>query len=268
MRLIAISGLPRSGSTLLCNILAQNKALNVSSTSCVPQVIAQSSWLLSTMPEVKSELASDRVATESRVREALRGFVLGWYKDSGDIVCDKSRAWNHNAAILFDLFSDAHLIVCVRDLRSVFASIEKQHAQFPVFDEAQNANERTLYSRADRYFSPEGMIGLPVTGIEDLLRRKPSNTSIIRYETLAASPEDTMRRLYADIGLSWHDHDFTNVVSQATDADHLYLNKFPHDGSGPVRKPDANEWQKFVAPDIASLIMEKFSGYNSAFGYA
>lgn len=267
MNLRAIAGLPRSGSTLLCNLLAQNPAFRVGSTSCVPQALHNLSAFLSTTPEVKSDLAHDRAGTEIKVREAMRSFVSAWYGNDERIVFDKSRAWPHNAALLFDLFPDAHLVLCVRDPRGVFGSIEKQHMKFPAFDDSANPNDRTMFARADRMFSPEGIIGITIVGIEDVVRRFKSRVSVVQYETFAAQPEDAMRRLYAEMGDPWFAHDFESVEPTATDLDALYLHKFPHEGSGKVMPPRRDEWREYVTEDIAGLIMARYADFNRAFGY-
>lgn len=267
MRLCAIGGLPRSGSTLLCSVLAQNPRFYASSTSPVAALISQTSNFISNAPEVKSELANDRKNTERRIRKTLRGIIEGWYAgNAADVIFDKGRGWGHIGSLLFDLYPDARLVICVRDLREIFASIEKQHHKFPAFDDAANPNERTTYSRADRYFSPEGMIGFPIVGVEDLLRRRPKGLIVFQYETFVASPEDTLRKLYAELGEPWFDHDLESVESTATDLDALYLHKFPHEGSGAVADP-GEQWQQYVSPDIATEIMNRYPGYNRAFGY-
>lgn len=262
----AIGGLPRSGSTLLCNILNQNPRFQASSTSCVAQTVRTLSNVWSTSPEIKSDLISDKDATEQRMARSARALVEAWYEDASPVVFDKGRGWNHSAMALNHVFPGAHLFVCVRDLRDIFASIEKQHAKNPMLDDAANPSELTTYGRADRMFSPQGMIGQQVSGIEDLLRRKLPFVHVIQFETLVANPKLVMDSIYTSLGEDGFTHDFTNVENTATDADGLYLGKFPHEGSGEV-KPPLGSWQDHVAPDIASQIMQRFAGYNQAFGY-
>jgi hypothetical protein len=57
------------------------------------------------------------------------------------------------------------------------------------------------------------------------------------------------------------------VVNQATDLDALYLNKFPHDGSGQVADKNPDGWRAFVPPEIERMILQRFAGFYSAFGY-
>lgn len=269
MKLHAIAGMPRSGSTLLCNVLNQNPDFHASSTSCVAQTVRQISGLWSRSPEIKTELVADKEGTEERMVRSVRALVTAWYEGKAKVCFDKGRFWNLNAAILHQLFPEAHIFVCVRDLRAIFASIEKQHAKNPMLDDAGNEIELTTYNRADRLFSPQGMLGAQIMGIEDLLRRRFGFVHPIQYETFVANPQLIIDRIYADIGEEPFKHNFEHVENTASEkhgGDALYLNKFPHEGEGPVERRE-EDWREHVSPDIAQLVMAKFRGYNQAFGY-
>jgi sulfotransferase len=266
-RFHTIGGLPRSGSTLLVNILNQNPRFAASSTSCVAQTVSQTAAYVSAQDEMRSELARDKEGTERRFVALLRGMIEGWYAETdAPVVFDKSRAWNGGASVLRQLYPDARLIVVVRDLRDIFASIEKQDQKNPVLSMVANNHDRALMQKATNMFAPKGMIGAPLCGIEDVLRRKPSNVSLIKYEFLVANPDMVFKNLYNELGEEWFDHDFDNVESTATELDALWLNKYPHDGSGKVQAPDS-KWSDWVSPDVATVIMRQFPGYNGAFGY-
>ena len=274
MKFNVIAGMPRSGSTLLCNVLNQNPRFHASSTSCIAQTVRNLSGLWSNAPEIKSEMILDKDATTDRMVRSARALVEAWYADKGEVVFDKGRFWNLGAPLLHQLFPDAQMFVCVRDLRAVFASVEKQHEKNPLLDDAGNPIELTKYNRADRLFGPNGMLGQQIVGIEDLLRRNLRNEQgkpfahTIQYETFVANPQLVMDRIYAALDEEPFEHDFEDVKPSAgsTNVDGLYNHKFPHEGTGKIEaRPD--EWQKYVPPDIAQLVMQKFAGYNRAFGY-
>jgi len=238
----AIGGVPRSGSTLLCNILNQNPRFHASSTSSVAAAYRALSQLWSLSPALKS----DRMA---------------------EVVFDKGRLWNNQPLPLKHIFPEAHLFVCVRDLRDVLASVEKQHTKNPILDLAVTPGELTALSRATRKFSPEGDIGAPLLGVEDLFRRQLGFVHFIQFETLVQNPKLIMDGIYAALGEDIFEHDFKNVECTATDVDGLYHDKYPHDGSGEVKPPEG-KWSAYVSPDIAAKIMEEFPLYNRAFNYS
>jgi sulfotransferase len=165
------------------------------------------------------------------------------------------------------MFPNAKMLICVRDLRAIFASIEKQHARNPMLDDAGNPLELTAYSRADRLFSPNGMLGQQLVGIEDMLRRQLPYILIIQYETFVSNPQLLIDRIYSAIDEKPFEHDFENVENvSGTDVDGLYNCKFPHEGEGKVEARE-EDWRKHVPQDIAGLVMQRFAGYNRAFGY-
>jgi len=268
MKFHVITGLPRAGSTLLCNILNQNPNFYASSTSDLCFIVSQivSAW--SNSVEIKNELNQDRKKAEEKMHKALRSFTDSWYSDQKKkIVFDKSRSWGTNSIVLKSLYPDSKIIVLVRDLKNVFASIEKQHRNSPLLDEAKTPQEKTIYDRADKMFAPQGIIGSAVLGIEDLIRRKPKGVIFIQYESLASDPEGIIKTLYKNLEEKCFKHDFKNVKNTATDPDGFYLQKYPHKGEGRVKPSDQFEWKKYVSEDLAKVIMTKFTAYNRFFGY-
>ena len=269
MKLNAITGLPRAGSTLLCNILNQNPRFWATSTSPLPGILNGMVHNISNAVEVKSLLEKKKVETEQRITDSIQAFVETWYKqESREIIFDKSRAWSLNSLSLKKLYPDSKLIVMVRDLRNVFASIEKQHRKNPLLDDAQNAIQKTVFDRANRMFSEQGLIGGPILGIEDLIRRKPPGVVYVQYESMAADPNGVFEKIYTELDETLFEHDFENIENTAEDPDGFYLHKFPHTGSGKVEASDPNEWRQYFSPDLANTIMNRFQDYNRFFGYA
>lgn len=272
MRFHAIAGLPRSGSTLLQNILNQNPAFHASSTSPIAPLLAETSLFLSTQAEVKSLLARDRRSTEERILIAMRGLVRGWYEarsHDAEVVFDKGRGWCHNVNLLTALWPQARIIVMVRDLRSVFASIERANEATPMFSLAKSPQEKTVFTRYDTLFAPAGMVGICLNGIEDMLRRGNPAAIYVQCEAFCRNPEVVTRNLYDQLGERWFPgHDFDDVKNTAEDLDALWLNKFEHVGAGKVRPRDPEEWRDHCPGDIASMIMTRFAAFNAAFGYA
>jgi sulfotransferase len=159
------------------------------------------------------------------------------------------------------------MLVCVRNLLNVFASVEKQHQKNPLLDEAEDINHKTVYNRADNMFSPTGLIGQPIVGIEDLIRRNLSDVVFIQYETFTRQPQMVIERIYAELNEEPFKHDFDNIKNTAEDADGFYLHKYPHQGCGKVTPTKGDEWQKYISPDLAQTIKGRFEDYCQFFGY-
>ena len=266
-RLHAIAGLPRSGSTALGAILSQNPAFYVSPTSLLCHTIDTIRKGYSGSPEFKAMLA--RGEGEARLEKAIRAFVRGWYP-MPKVIFDKGRGWGHNALVLKKLFPSSKIILCVRDLRAIFGNIEKHEAKSPLLTTATTPVEQTQYDRADKMFSSQGLVGMPLNGIEDALRKRHSHVYICQYEPFVEDPEKTIHDIYGFLGEKKFKHDFKNIPEETEDSgvyDALLLNKFPHKVRKEVKKPDVNEWKKFISKDIADLISRRYEGYQKTFGF-
>jgi len=261
-----IMGLPRSGSTLLCNVLAQNPAFKVEHTNPLPNVLRAMMSIWSQDPDIKGGLQEHRVdETEARLLRCARAVCDSW-ANTDKTYFNKSRGWAGNVLALQQAYPAAKVIVTVRDPREVFASFEKQHRKFPLLDDAQNEKTRNIYQRALQMFSPQGMIGSCLEGVKDVLDRR-LEVFWFRYEDFVRNPQEMMERLYAFCDFGFFEHDFDNVVNTATDPDHLYNNKFPHKGEGKIENR-APAWPKVMSREIAAEVMAGFPWYCSKFGYA
>jgi len=268
MKLNVITGLPRAGSTLLCNILNQNPKFWATSTSPLAGIINGMVHNISNAVEIKSLLNTKKVETEQRIKNSILAFVESWHEQkSREVIFDKSRAWSLNSLAFKKLYPDSKIIVMVRDLRNVFASIEKQHQKNPLLDDAQNAIQKTVFDRANRMFGDQGLIGGPILGIEDLIRRKPPGVIYVQYESMAANPSEVFEKIYTELNETLFEHNFENIENTAEDPDGFYLNKYPHIGAGKVEASDPNEWRQYFSPDLANTIMNRFQNYNRFFGY-
>ncbi len=264
-----ISGLPRSGSTLLCNILNQNPEFYAGSTSPLPEICSGFVNIISNSMEIKACLVNDSEATQKRLQGMIMGLIVEWYADKQDkVIFDKSRGWPFSSTLLRSVFENIKMIVTVRDLRSVFGSIEKQHQKTPIFDQAMNPIQKTITSRADSMMSPEGIIGQCVHGVEDVMMRKPDNVFVLQYESFTVDPATKIKELYNFLGLPHFEHTYDDIKNTSEDVDSLYLNKFPHQGVGKINPADKTEWEEYVPEELAKLIIERYPSYNQRFGYA
>ena len=267
MKLHVITGLPRSGSTLLCNLLNQNPDVFASSTSPIPSLLNVMTHSWSSSAEVRAGLIRDSHWQEERLRTAARGFIEGYYQDRGkEIVFDKSRGWSNNLLTLWELYQNAKVIVTIRDLRNLFASVEKQHRKTALFDEAQDIKAKTIYARADTQFSAQGLIGGPLEGIQDIINRGLDKRVFwLPLEDFSQSPSHSLSQLYKYLDLPGFQHDLLNVENTAEDVDAAYLLKYPHQGSGKVIPSDPSEWERYMSKDLADLIVGRFAWYYHRF---
>lgn len=272
-----VGGLPRTGSKLLCNILNQNPNYHATAESTLPIFVSAVSNVASMCPEFRTELRH-RDRGEELFRRSVQAFQDVWHQQPpGTTIFDKSRLWTMNPLLHGSIWPDGKSICCVRDLRAIFASFEKHHRKNAFLDDLPPQARKTITARALWFFSPEGMIGSPLAGIQDILRRnlhksiegRLASVFFWKYEEFIANPEAYMAALYEFLGDEPFAHDFGDVENVYDDPDWQHMWKVPHESGGPVKTPEEikDEWRPFFAPDVAEAIQRRFSWYNEQFGY-
>src|SRR3954451_18829869 len=120
-RLHFISGLPRSGSTLLAGILRQNPRFHAAISGPVAGLVGT---LLNAMgPQNETAVFLD----DARKAEILRAVFAAYYRPEADraVLLDTNRAWSARLPLLRTLSPEARLICCVRSVAWVLDSFER-----------------------------------------------------------------------------------------------------------------------------------------------
>ena len=147
-----ISGLPRSGSTLLAALLRQNPALHAGITSPV------SSMLGAMLAEMSAGNEGSVFFDTAQRAAVLRGLFDNYYHaiHPSRTPFDTSRGWTARIDLLARLFPEARMICCVRPIPWIIDSVERLLRRNPfqlskIFGFEQGG---TVYSRADGLMSP------------------------------------------------------------------------------------------------------------------
>jgi len=263
-----ICGLPRAGSTLLCNILNQHEEIQCSGTSPLPGIIGSAIQATSVSDETRSMLIHDQEGTEQRISRAIQGIIQGWYMDSTvDHVFDKSRGWPFNMRALKHVSGDSLAVVTVRDPRDVIASIHKQDNRTPTLDQAADPLGKTIFARTEELMLPNGLVGQAILGVEDMVRRGDQSILFLKYEEFVKNPTLFLNDIVHRLGLDEFEFDLENVENTAPDVDGVYLNKFPHEGSGKVCADNVGTWSDVLDSELAEAVRNRYPYFGKTFGY-
>jgi sulfotransferase len=214
-----ISGLPRSGSTLLAAILNQNPRFRAGMTSPLADIMG----VVIAEASSKNDFAFS-VSEDQRV-SVLRGLVENFYAGpaGAEVVFDTSRLWCSRMRLLETLFPQAKVIACVRELSWVLDSMERLVRNSPVnvskvfrFD-----TNTTVYARIEALTDPRGMVGFAFQSVKDAFygQYAPGQLLLLTYESLVTDPVKTLRAFYKFIDEPWFDHDFDNIEYNANEFD-------------------------------------------------
>lgn len=246
-----ISGLPRSGSTMLSAILLQNHRFHASITSPVHM-------LCSSLQEKTCGGEFDPLFDDRKRAALLKGIFSSYYSDLSseiEVLFDTNRAWTGRMAMLAALYPACRVICCVREVHLVVDSFERALQKNPlqlsrVFNMQMGAS---IYSRVEALMNPEdGAVGRALSTLREAWFGDFANKLIvIRYEMLATDPARTMAKLYETLGEKPFAHNFDALTysHEAFDA-HLGM-----PGLHQVKKRVAFEQREpVIPPDIVNRL--------------
>lgn len=213
-----ISGLPRSGSTLLAALLRQNPRFHAGMSSPIASLFTVTQGATSRRNETSVFL------DEGQKMELLRGVFSAYHHatPSDQVVFDTNRVWCAKLPALVRLFPDAKMICCVREVPWIMDSIERliRASPFELSGIFNFEPSNTVFTRVSRLATSDGMVGFALDALREAFFGEHANRLIlVAYEALARRPKDTMQSLYKFLGEDWFEHDFDNVEYEAQDFD-------------------------------------------------
>lgn len=261
-----IAGLPRAGTTLLCNILAQNKQHYVSPTSGLCQLISdlQVNW-----KNIEFFKAQNLDTVYGRIPNLLKGTISGYYDKelkAKKIVFDKNRGWANKIITLQTLYGkNVKVVFPVRNVNEILMSFESKQ-QDSVFINA-SAETGTRTSRCMNMLNmPSALMGainayrnVKEQGLEDSL-------VIVSYADLCNNPELTLDYIHAQLRIPSYNYDFKNVKQLTSEHDtyHGFAPNSLHsvkEGETQPYKP--SDYKKFLSKKVYSYVNQEFSDINS-----
>lgn len=257
------SGLPRSGSTLLLNILGQRDDCHVTPTNDLIELVVgvRNSWM-----HQQSFISQGLTTVRPKVAKAIRGMMAGFHGEAlagGKTVIDKSRGWPAYIELLEEVFErPIKMLVPVRDLRAIVASFEKLYRSHPltrheVFGE-QYLQAQTIQGRVDQLLSPNGVVGITIARITDALQRGLSDRMIlVPYRQLTENTSVMICGIEDGLGLPNQEYDFTNI-RQVTNEDDTVHGLSLHTIRSTIEAPTELPWLNILPNDLAAQIDESF----------
>jgi len=203
-----ISGLPRSGSTLLSGILKQNPEFYADISSPVSIIVNNA---IDCMTGCENNLN----LTEDRRKDILLSIFEGYYKHlKTQIIFDSSRGWTKNTTLLQELFPYTKILCCVRDIPWIINSFELINKKNPFYTSTlvkQECNDN-VFARSDAMMNKnDGVIACPWIYLQEGYAMNPEMIHFIEYENLCKEPEKTMKEVYKFLEKPYYSHDFENV---------------------------------------------------------
>jgi len=252
---VGVTGLPRAGSTLLCQLLAQHPEIHCEGNSSpLSNALVSIRKMVSADPSFLSQLDGGFDNSYTHLKSAMQGFLRGWHHNAEKrVVVDKSRGWLHNVEMLLTLAPEAKLVVCLRELGQIYGSIEAQHQKTILLDFPDQLADYDRFGRADMLFSKEYAVGAPLAALQavmDLPNTVRERLYFLRFEDLMVNPTACMSHLYAWLDLAPFALDPENLPIGLPESDSHYRMKFMHKQSTVLAGPKRHA----IAPRIQAQI--------------
>jgi sulfotransferase len=246
-----ISGLPRSGSTLLSAILRQNPEFYADISSPLENLT------LATI-NVITDSESNHLIDEDRRKYLLRSLFNAYYDNvEPSTVFDTSRGWTAKTSLLKELYPQTKIICCVRDLPWILDSFERISAKNSLYNAklTDDIAGQTVTTRCDALMDvkKEGQVVKPYYFLEEGLLMNPDMIMLVEYESLCKTPKNVISEIYDFIGKPYYNHDFKNVEYENEVFDRSINMKSLHT----VRKEVTWKERPSILP---KSVWEKYSG--------
>jgi sulfotransferase len=264
------SSLPRSGSTLLQNLLAQNPDIYATPTSGVLELAFAARGNYTNSPEFK---AQDPELMKKGFLAFCKSGITGFYEAVTDkkYAIDKSRGWGVHYDFLESILGEQPKIICmVRDLRDVFASMEGNFRKNP--EKAQDILDwskgqgTTVPKRVD-IWAQNPPVGMAIDRLQEIIRYgNDVKMLFVKYEDLCLYPDTEMIRIYQYLGIPYFEHDFDNI-EQVTQEDDSVYGAF---GDHVIRKKltlTPSKAKVLLGKEVSDWIFNNYQWFNSYFRY-
>ena len=263
------SSLPRSGSTLIQNILGQNPSLHTTPTSGLFEMMTACRTMYSDGAEWK---AQDSKEMEKGFKGFLKAGIYGFYNavTPKNYVVDKSRGWGMEYDFINAYDPNPKIICMVRDIRAIFSSLEKKYRKNPL-TENHIANWGNLTgTTTDKrmiVWSNNPPIGTALDRLyQTLIQGLHKNILFIKFEDLCSQPDEELKKVYEYLELPYFKHDFNNI-KQVTHEDDKWYGIF---GDHVIRKeirPLKDDFREVLGENACKLIVEGYPWFFNDFGY-
>ena len=248
------SSLPRAGSTLLQNILAQNPDVYATPTSGVLELVFAARGNYTDSPEFQ---AQDSEVMKAAFQAFCKEGMIAYYNAITDkkYVVDKSRGWGIHYDFLNFLHPEPKIICMVRDLRDIFASMENNYRKNP-----DKANAILNWAQSQP-------VGMAIERLQELYRLGiDKHMLFVRFEDLCLYPDTEMTRIYQYLGIPYYQHDWDNIEQVTKEDDEVYGSFGDHTIRTRL-EPVPSKAKALLGKDVTNWIWDNYQWFFQQFRY-
>lgn len=210
-QLVFLSGLPRSGSTLLSSILSENPLIHAEGNSAVCQLM----WDMSVSCETNSSeqlMANNRFDTQMQLVSEIPEI---YYRNTDrPIVVDKCRSWTlqlNLQMIKQHICPDPKIIVLTRPIDEIVQSFIRL------------GKENNKVFKSNDLLSPDSEpIMRSLQGVDWAKKNNSGEFLFIEYSDLVSYTQEVISSIYSFCGWNYFEHDLLNIINRFPENDDVY----------------------------------------------
>lgn len=198
-KLYFISGLPRTGSTLLSAILNQNPRFYSGPSSPVVKVMET---IAATINDFDLFKAFPKVF---QVESYIGDFIKYYYAEiHQEVIFDKDRFWTEEIPLIKHYFKIEPKIICtVRNIAEIYTSI--QNTKLKTEHELLTPNDNLIVG--------------PYKALKEAFTNHRKHIHIVEYNDLATNPKETMKGIYSFLNEEYYEHIFNDIEQKYKEND-------------------------------------------------
>lgn len=212
-----ISGLPRSGSTLLSTILNQNPDFYADISSPLARFVR------SIVTESYASPGYHLQCNEEKRIKLIQNLITTYNYDNSEKICfNTNRGWTALVDLLAISNPESKIICCVRDINWILDSFELLFRKNPFSISQMYSPEesQTVYTRCDALMNPGHTLRFAYDCLKESITGYNKNKLfILEYNELTKNPEKTIKSLYKFIDQPYFEHDFELVEASYNEFD-------------------------------------------------
>ena len=231
-----LSGLPRSGITLLGAILNQNPDIYVGATSPVLQ-------FMKLFAHYYKNHINNYFPKEEFRKKTLTRICDDWYSDiDSPIIIDKNRGWSYNLTEAGIITKDIKIICPVRSILDILSSFILLNRKSSEKENYGNGTELTaldynLKANGERVTDNNlchslmdggvgGMVYIPLNGLAQLFNENQelfqNIIHLVEYEDLISNTKNSINKIYEFLQIPKYEHDYDNIENNIREDDNVY----------------------------------------------
>jgi sulfotransferase len=211
-KMFFISGLPRSGSTLLSSIMCQNPEIHSEGNSAVCQLM----W---DMKKSCENAAFEQLKANNKEyikHDLISSIPKIYYKDvNRPVVIDKCRSWTlpENFKVIKEYITDyPKIIILTRPINEIIQSFINLRIR--------NGWARDLTKGL--FDANNGPIMQSLYGVENAIKNNNGEFIFIDYKDLVENTEKVLKDIYDFLELNFYEHDYNNIKNYFPENDKVY----------------------------------------------